>query len=62
MPSDRIVAVGFLTQNDLKVLGEGFSRMFPVDDDAGFDDLLGKLDGIAAIPDRGSANRPLRRD
>lgn len=62
VPSDRIVAVGFLTQNDLKVLGEGFDRMFPVDDAAGFDDLLAKLDGIAAIPHRGSINQPLQRD
>jgi hypothetical protein len=62
VPSDRIVAVGFLTQNDLKVLGEGFDRMFPVNDDTGFDDLLAKLDGIAAIPERGRADRPVRPD
>lgn len=61
MPSDRIVAVGFLTKNDLKVLGEGFDRMFPVDNDAGFDDLLAKLHGIAAIPERGSTDCPLRQ-
>lgn len=57
MSSDHIVAVGFLTKNDLKVLGEGFDRMFPVNDDMGFDDLLAKLDGIAAIPDRNGTDR-----
>jgi hypothetical protein len=62
VPSDRIVAVGFLTQNDLKVLGESFDRMFPVNDDAGFDDLVAKLDGIAAIPERGRMDRPMRPD
>lgn len=52
MPSDRIVAVGFLTQNDLKILGQGFDRIFPISDDVSFDDLLAKLEGIAAVPER----------
>lgn len=52
MPSDRIVAVGFLTQNDLDVLGKGFNRLFPVDDDTIFDDLLKQLDEVAPITAR----------
>ncbi len=50
MPSDRIVAVGFLTQGDLKLLGQGFDRLFPVTDDATFDDLLKQLEGITGVP------------
>ena len=50
MPSDRIVAVGFLTQSDLKLLGQGFYRLFPVTDDATFDDLLKQLEGITGVP------------
>jgi len=52
VPSDRIVAVGFLTQNDLDVLGKGFNRLFPVDDDTIFDDLLKQLDEVAPITAR----------
>ncbi|MCU6456123.1 hypothetical protein LPN01_18755 [Sphingomonas sp. A2-49] len=50
MSSDRIVAVGFLTQHDLARLGQGFTRLFPVKDDASFDDLLAKLDLVSATP------------
>jgi hypothetical protein len=52
VPSDRIVAVGFLTQNDLKILGQGFDRIFPISEDVSFDDLLAKLESIAAVPER----------
>lgn len=33
MTADRIVAVAFLTQRDLQVLGKGFTRHFSVPDD-----------------------------
>ena len=46
---DPIVAVGLLTQRDLDVLGSGFRRSFPVEEDAAFDDLLRALDSIEAI-------------
>ncbi|GAA3250124.1 hypothetical protein GCM10020258_04770 [Sphingomonas yabuuchiae] len=41
---DPIVAVGLLTQRDLDVLGSGFRRSFPVEEDTAFDDLLQALD------------------
>lgn len=46
---DAIVAVGLLTQRDLDVLGSGFRRSFPVQEDTAFDDLLQALDSIEAI-------------
>ena len=45
---ERIVAVGLLTQRDIEVLGVGFRRLFPLDGDAPFDDLLRQLDRIEA--------------
>ncbi len=50
MPSDRIVAVGLLTQQDVAVLGQGFGRMFPAAEDTKFDDLLKQLEGIVDVP------------
>ncbi len=50
MPNDRIVSVGFLTQNDLDRLGAAFERHFPVVDDDIFADLLSQLDQIDATP------------
>ncbi len=47
---DPIVAVGFLTQRDLHVLGAGFNRLFPVDQEDMFSDLLQQLDRIEATP------------
>jgi len=47
---DRIVAVGLLTQRDLDVLGNGFRRMFTVEDGDMFADLLEKLDEIEIEP------------
>jgi hypothetical protein len=44
--NDRIVAVGLLTARDLDVLGTGFKRIFPVDEDTSFDDLLAQIDGL----------------
>ncbi|WP_375392627.1 hypothetical protein [uncultured Sphingomonas sp.] len=45
---ERIVAVGLLTQRDVELLGVGFRRLFPLDGDAPFDDLLRQLDRIEA--------------
>jgi hypothetical protein len=50
---DRIIAVGFLTQHDLNVLGRGFTRHFQVDHEDVFADLLAKLDQVEATPDAG---------
>ena len=49
---EPIVAVGFLTARDLDVLGTGFHRLFPVQQDGAFADLLDKLDAIEAVPHR----------
>ncbi len=48
--SEKIVAVGFLTQRDLDVLGRGFTLHFPVPKDSAFDDLLRQLDEVSAPP------------
>ena len=50
MPNDRIVSIGFLTQNDLDRLGKTFERHIPVPDDDIFADLLSQLDKIDAEP------------
>ena len=42
--SERIVAVGLLTEEDLRMLGGGFRRSYPVRSDATFDDLLQAID------------------
>lgn len=58
LTKERIVAVGFLTQRDLNVLGTGFHRLFSVDADSDGDDgfanliaQLGKIDAITPVPD-----------
>lgn len=45
-PPDKIVAVGLLTQRDIEVLGVGFRRLFPIERDSAFDDLLQELDRL----------------
>ncbi len=50
MSDNRIVSVGFLTKRDLEVLGNGFTRHFPVQHDDVFDDLLQQLDRVEASP------------
>ncbi len=47
---EPIVAVGFFTARDLEILGTGFHRLFPVQQDDVFADLIGKLDTIEATP------------
>ena len=43
---DRVVAVGLLTQRDVEVLGVGFRRLFPLEGNESFDDLLEQLDRL----------------
>ncbi|WP_447725892.1 hypothetical protein [Sphingomonas koreensis] len=50
MGQDRIVAVGFLTDADLRLLGERFDRYFPVEQEDVFADLIAELDKVEAIP------------
>ena len=50
MAEDRIVAVGFLTSADLRLLGERFDRYFPVEHEDVFTELISELDKIEATP------------
>lgn len=52
MADDRIVAVGFLTEQDVRKLGARFHRLFPIADDDAFSDLVAELDRIEATPPR----------
>jgi hypothetical protein len=47
---DQVVAVGFLTNQDLELLETGFKRHFPIGHDDMFADLLAKLDHVEASP------------
>ena len=40
----RIVAVGFLTEHDLSLLGEGFRRAYRLDETHDFGALLAEID------------------
>lgn len=40
----RIVAVGLLTEEDLDLLGNTFTRLWPVDNAPKFDELLAAID------------------
>jgi hypothetical protein len=40
----QIVAIGLLTQHELELLGQGFDRAFPLDDELVFEDLLQAID------------------
>ena len=44
MGKDRIVAVGLLTQRDVRLLGPTFDRLWPVEEAPDFDDLLRAID------------------
>ena len=44
MDYERIVAVGLLTQNDVRLLGPSFDRLWPVDEAPCFSDLLHAVD------------------
>ena len=44
MGDQRIIAVGLLTARDLEVLGQGFTRAYPVDDKPCFAELLRAID------------------
>ena len=40
----KIVAIGLLTQRDVELLGETFTRLWPVEDSPCFDGLLKAID------------------
>lgn len=47
---EQVVAVGFLTQSDLDVLGLEFTRCFPVEHEDIFAELLEQLEHVEATP------------
>jgi hypothetical protein len=59
MVMERVVAFGFLTDRDLELLGKGFNRHFPIENDDLFADLIDQLDRIEVEPlGRGVIIRP----
>lgn len=44
MSSERIVAVGLFTQNDVRLLGPTFDRLWPLEEAPCFNDLLRAID------------------
>jgi hypothetical protein len=44
MQRERIVAIGLLTQRDVKLLGPTFDRLWPVEEAPPFGDLLEAID------------------
>ena len=44
MAEQRIVAVGLLTQREVELLGDGFSRLWPVDNTPCFTELIQAID------------------
>lgn len=44
MTSDRIVAVGLLTQRDVNLLGPTFERLWPVEEAPCFSEMLRAID------------------
>jgi hypothetical protein len=51
MEDDKIVAVGLLTQTNLRMLGSSLKVVFAVDEDtAEFDELLQALDHLGERP------------
>ena len=50
MANDKIVSVGFLCEDDLRKLGDTFTRHFAVPDDDIFADLIARLDEVDAQP------------
>ena len=55
---ERIVAVGLLTKQDLKVLGPTFDRIWPVEEAPHFNELLRAIDNAdRRLGDKQSASR-----
>lgn len=44
MMSERIVAIGLLTERDLSLLGPTFNRVWPAEEAPQFDELLRAID------------------
>jgi hypothetical protein len=48
VPSERIIAVGLLTQRDVDLLGPTFDRLWPIEDAPSFSSLLEAIDAADA--------------
>ena len=44
MEKERVIAIGLLTEHDLKLLGPTFKRVWPVDDAPAFSELIRAID------------------
>lgn len=55
---DRIVAVGLLTERDLRVLGPSFEYAWPEEDAPDFAELLRAIDDADSRPAIGSRREP----
>lgn len=53
----RIAAVALLTEAELRMLGQGFDRFYPIDETPQFEDLLRAIDE-ADVKLRMDAGRP----
>jgi hypothetical protein len=45
---DPFVAIGLLTETNIRMLGPSLRQVFPLPDDNTFDDLLSALDKVCA--------------
>jgi hypothetical protein len=48
VPNDHFVAVGLLTESNIRMLGPSLRQVFPIPRDQKFDDLLKALDEACA--------------
>ncbi|MBN2973178.1 hypothetical protein JW805_14260 [Roseomonas aeriglobus] len=55
--SEKIVAIGLLTQRDLDLLGSGFERAFSIQEDDVFADLIARLDHIPPVQEPRNQHR-----
>jgi len=55
--TDKIVAIGLLTQRDLDLLGTGFERAFAIEEDDAFADLIARLDRVPPVRDPQNRHR-----
>ncbi len=58
MSTERIIAVGLLSQSDLDRLGSRFTRVWPVDETPCFDGLIEAIDEADREFRRSESDRP----
>ena len=59
MSTERIIAVGLLSQSDLDRLGSQFARLWPIDETPCFDGLLQAIDEADREFRRSGIDRPV---